>query len=80
MRQLHCCAVYLYLTLTCAPGRGPALQALLVIAGSTTPLPGGSGNYVLYQDDETLLISAGGHNESIDLPVEATVGHIAADC
>lgn len=47
----------------------------MVDAGSTTSLPGGSGSYVLYQSDETLLVSAGGHNESIKLPSDATVRH-----
>ena len=42
-------------------------------AGSTTALPGDSGSYVIYSSNSSLLVSAGGHNESIDVPVGATV-------
>ncbi|KAA6417156.1 MAG: hypothetical protein FRX49_12911 [Trebouxia sp. A1-2] len=44
-----------------------------IAAGSTTALPGDSGSYVIYQNNNTLLVSAGGHNESIDVPSGATV-------
>ena len=37
-------------------------------------MPGDSGSYVIYQNNNTLLVSAGGHNESIDVPSGATVG------
>lgn len=49
------------------------VESVYGIAGSTTALPGDSGSYVIYQSNSTLLVSAGGHNESIDVPSGATV-------
>lgn len=42
-------------------------------AGSTTALPGDSGSYVTYETNNTLLISAGGHNETLSISEGAKV-------
>ncbi|KAL0051929.1 hypothetical protein WJX82_004666 [Trebouxia sp. C0006] len=67
-------ASYLYTSVNALGGLATCTSTESPIAaGSTTALPGGSGSYVIYQNNSTLLVSAGGHNESIDVPSGATV-------